>query len=407
MRLLRFCLLCAAVPAFAAPDLEELRKKAETVPASQVELGRAYLLGTNGVRPNPEQAAWWFRRASRSGSPSGNYHLGVMYEQGWGVTKNLHAACDCYRRAVSFPAAALRLADLFFSGIPEENGEKTEKLAAVPPEPETAMAMLRKLSADGYLPGTVRLTERLYAKSKRTEAEETELRNLALSLARHPQAEPPALFAAARVLKTFSPEEARRLLRRAAQADYPPAMTELARLLEVSAQNETERLEALHLIQRAAGVREPGALLRLGQRHLAGDAVDFNPVKGARLVRQAAELKYPAACSQYGYLRQYGIGVEADAEDAFLWYEKGSRLGDSRSQYLLGCCYRDGSGVEADPTAAVFWFKCAGAAGEREAIRELGIAYLHGRGVPENRTEGLRLIRAAAAGDAQAADLLN
>lgn len=63
---------------------------------SQLMLGIAYELGVDTL-PDPEQAAYWFRKASDQGNPSAAYRLGLHYEEGLGVPQNYLEAANLYR----------------------------------------------------------------------------------------------------------------------------------------------------------------------------------------------------------------------------------------------------------------------------------------------------------------------
>jgi TPR repeat protein len=66
---------------------------------SQLLLGSLYEDGKQGVRKNFPKAAKWYRKAANQGYPQAQYNLGLLYEEGKGMTKNYHQATRWYKRA--------------------------------------------------------------------------------------------------------------------------------------------------------------------------------------------------------------------------------------------------------------------------------------------------------------------
>ena len=386
--------------------------------AAQLSLAREFFFGTPARQANPELAAWWYRKAAEQGSPEGHYNFGACLEHGWGVTRSLHGALREYRAAEKLPAARFRMARLLLAGIPEEEGEHSHVLAAIPPAPVRAMAELRRLAAEGYAPARLELVrilmrERDAAPAREPDpARDAELRRLAESAASAYGASPEAKVFCARLRRrgiggALDEAGARRLLEEAVRAGYAPAMTMLAAEYDGAPGVPPDPKRALELYTRAADAGEPGALCWMGRQHLIGEALPHDPAAARKLFERAAAKDYPPGCTLLGDALRFGYGGAPDPEAAFQSYDRGARLGDPGAQQRLGHCYLRGIGVAADPTAAVFWFKCAGARGNLEAVRELGVALINGDGVPADPAEGMKLLQAAAAnGDAIARRLL-
>jgi ankyrin repeat protein len=80
--------------------LAELRTRAEQGDAkAQDELGEAFRLGRLGVATNQVEVVKWFRKAADQGNATAQHCLGVMYQRGEGVTKDLAEALKWYRMA--------------------------------------------------------------------------------------------------------------------------------------------------------------------------------------------------------------------------------------------------------------------------------------------------------------------
>ena len=387
--------------------------------AAQLALAREFFFGTPSRQANAELAAWWFRKAAEQGSPEGRYNFGVCLEHGWGVSRNLHYALREYRAADKLAAARFRMAKLLLAGIPEEEGEHSHHLAAIPPAPARALAELRQLAAENYPPAwfevaQILMREREAARGRDPLPErDAELRDLAERAAAAANAPPEAKMLCARLRRhgvggSLDEAGAHRLLEECANAGYAPAMTLLAAEYEGAPGIPADPKRALELYTRAADAGEPGALCWMGRQHLSGEQLPHDPVAARKLFERAAAKEHPPACTLLGDAFRFGYGGAVDLPAAFRSYDRGARLGDPAAQQRLGHCYLRGIGVAPDPTAAVFWFKCAGARGNLEAVRELGVALINGDGVPADPAEGMKLLQAAAAnGDTVARQLLN
>ena len=83
----------------SAPDLVELRRRAEHGdPAAQLTLGGLYDEGT-GVPLDDTEAAKWYRKAADQGLANAQYNLALMYVEGTGVPQNEEEAALWFRKA--------------------------------------------------------------------------------------------------------------------------------------------------------------------------------------------------------------------------------------------------------------------------------------------------------------------
>lgn len=92
-----------AAAAFAAGDyakaLQEIRPQAEKGdPRSQYGMGVLYENGF-GVTKDLKRAAAWYLKSARQGNPDAQYNLGAMYEHGVGMPVNYPEAARWYRPA--------------------------------------------------------------------------------------------------------------------------------------------------------------------------------------------------------------------------------------------------------------------------------------------------------------------
>ena len=66
--------------------------------AEQYHLGLLYEIGL-GVTQDHEQALKWYTESAEQGNPTAQYHLGIMYSTGRGVTQDSEQAVKWFTKA--------------------------------------------------------------------------------------------------------------------------------------------------------------------------------------------------------------------------------------------------------------------------------------------------------------------
>ncbi|MEB4592883.1 hypothetical protein VSS37_18030 [Candidatus Thiothrix sp. Deng01] len=91
---------------------------------AQLMLGTMYEDGVNGLPSDLREAAYWYEQAARQDYPKAQYNLGLLYEDGRGVTQNFKQAAYWYDKAAKagFSEAQNNLGVLFVLG----NGVKKD-----------------------------------------------------------------------------------------------------------------------------------------------------------------------------------------------------------------------------------------------------------------------------------------
>ena len=114
-------MLCSASPAYADTiDIAQLRANAESGnAAAQIDLAHAYHDGTDGLKPNDEEAVKWFEKAAQQGDLDGQYNLAIAYYHGFGVKKNLIEAVKWFTKAADqgYAGAQYILASAYQNGM--------------------------------------------------------------------------------------------------------------------------------------------------------------------------------------------------------------------------------------------------------------------------------------------------
>jgi len=95
-------------------------------PGAQYNLGLMYEQGY-GVTADTQKAASWFEKAAQQGEAGAQYRLGSLYAHGQGVPKDLQQAAVWYKKAAeqgSTPAqAALGNMYLLGEGVPRDSSQ--------------------------------------------------------------------------------------------------------------------------------------------------------------------------------------------------------------------------------------------------------------------------------------------
>jgi len=144
-------------------------------------------------------------------------------------------------------------------------------------------------------------------------------------------------------------KKAAELYQAAADQEYAPAISNLARLYEDGRGVTKDQDRAIDLWRRAADLGNSTALYNLGAHYADGIGVPQNDLEAAKYFRAAAELGLPDA--QYAMYRilSEGIGIPADKSTAMEWLQKaaaGGHLGAKEDLAALP------GGESADQTVA-------------------------------------------------------
>lgn len=87
-------------------------------PEAQYQIGIMFLEG-EGMKANPEDAAYWFRKAAQNGHAPSQFAIGECFMNGIGVQQDSRMAAEWFWRAAEqgHPKASLYLARMYRDGI--------------------------------------------------------------------------------------------------------------------------------------------------------------------------------------------------------------------------------------------------------------------------------------------------
>ncbi len=347
------------------------------------------------------------------------YHLGVLYEAGHSVERNLKQARSWYKKAAELGDARAQhaLACNFES-----------------PASEQAVSWLRKAAVQGYVQSQCALAELQFLG---VGVEQDSLAALAWYSKAAEQDDVQAQFALVRMFTDHAENLASTAMMRAAaggQAEAQYAMGERYRLGAGVAQNW---YEASRWYEKAAeqgnamaqcalagcfaegrGVRKnlalaflwyekaaahdlPQAQWNLGELYASGfPGVKADARKAAALCKRAANAGFAPAQATLA-----GLFARAKKHDrALYWWAMAAEQGDLESQFNVGQSYRLGLGAEKDEAKAFALMLKAAQGGFAPAQSRIGLAYATGEGVALDPIEAARWFELAAlGGDAPAA----
>jgi TPR repeat protein/serine/threonine protein kinase len=395
-------------------------------PRFAAQLGRAL-----HASKNYSEALHFYQIAADHGHTVAIANLGVMYLNGWGVTKDEAEAARLFRRAgdLGNRIALRNLATLYLNGL------------GVPKNPEEAARLFRKASELGdtdalnelgklYQQGngvTKDIAEavRLYRRS----AELGNSHGMVFLGAMHVNGDGVAkdygealrFYRRAADLgnvlaignlggmyeygfgvpKDFA--EAARLFRKAGDLGNAVALNELGSLYELGNGVPKDIAEAIRLYRRSAELGNADGIKNLGAKYFNGTGVPKDFGEAARLFRGASDLGNSDAMDFLGVMYANGYGVAKDYGEAVRFYRQAAELGNVLGIANLGDMYLNGLGVTRNDAEAAKLFRKAADLGNAVAMNKLGLMYAFGRGVPQNKNQAIRFLRSAIeAGDSTA-----
>ncbi len=311
----------AAQPLTADQDLEE-----------QFILGLRYEDGS-GVKKDLKEAVRLYRLAADQGHAPAQNNLGACYQRGIGVDKDTQEAVRLYRLAANqeYAAAQKKLGFCYEKGI----GVRKDLKEAV---------RLYRLAADqGYAAAQNKLG---FCYEKGTGVEKDD-------------------------------KEAVRLYRLAADQGYTAAQYTLGFCYEKGTGVEKDDKEAVRLYRLAANQGYAKAQITLGICYQKGKGVGKDDKEAVGLYRSAADQDLPLAQYYLGVCYEHGVGVADDIEEALRLYRLAAAQGYVLAQYKLGVCYQYGNGVEKDDKEAEYLYRLAADQGNMSASRQLHYYYHH------------------------------
>lgn len=372
---------------------------------AQLNLGVAYEYG-EGVPRDMREAVRWYTAAAKSGNAMAQCNLGYCYYAGSGVPKDLNKAISWYRRAAD-NGSARAYNNL---GYCYEHGEGVQKnlkrafdcykTAAIKGDVDGAgnaawcyesgigvtidLVRAREWYAIGREKGVERAArgyERVEGKLMACSAAATELYRKGCKFDFGEDCKP-------------NRGKAMELYARAAREGCAPAQYNLGVCyLEEKTPQYAKALDCFAAAARKGHVK---ASLWAGQMFEKGQGTAVNLKTAAAYYDWAARAGEAEAQRRIAALYERGMGVPYDVNKAFEWYRRSAGNNCPQGLVGLGNCYAEGKGTAKDGKLAFDCYKKAADLGDATAMLNLGCCYHNGIGVQPDREEEINWYRRAA-----------
>ena len=305
------------------------------------EIREAYAAAKNYyAQGNYEQAVKNYRIAADNGNVDAQYHLGLAYDTGQGVSKDYAVAVNWLIKAID-------------NGNPDAPAEIKRIGKAVP-----EIAIKTYNSARSY-----------YDAKKYKEA--AEQYRIAAELGNaDAQYRLGWLYLYGRDVKQDC-QEAAKWYRKAADQGNSDAQHSLGWLYECGLGVKQDYQEAAKWYRKAADQGNSHAQNNLGFLYYRGDGVAQDYREAAKWLNKSAEQGNSSAQNTLGILYEYGWGVKQDFTRAVELYRKSAEQGEKYGQYDLALMYEEGKGVKQDYQEAVKWYRKAAEQGHEDAKQRL------------------------------------
>lgn len=355
--------------------------------AAQNNLGVMYDNG-EGVSEDNAEAVKWYRKAADLGNARSQNSLGLMYQHGEGVDRDPAEAMKWYRKAAAQDNAdALNNIAVMYDngeGMPEDDVEaaKWYRLAAEKGSPEARTSLGYMYENGEGVAADINEAVKWYRLAAEQGFAQGQT-NLGL------------MYQNGRgVPQDYA--EAAKWYRRAADQGHAQGQTNLAILYDNGQGVPMDDLEAASWYRKAAEQGYDVAQTNLGVMYQNGEGVARDAREAVKWYRLAAEQGFPNAQTNLGVMYENGEGVGKNLSEAVKWYRKAAEQGFANGQYNLGVMYANGTGVARNQREAAKWYQLAADQDEATAQHNLGLMHMNGEGgLAKNDRKAAELISRA------------
>lgn len=331
--------------------------------ASEAELVKKGLAELRKMDGDRDLAAYYFRKAAKSGYPEAEYLIAMAYFEGDGIPHDLVIALKWLRQAAEHGdnRALYMLGHVYHYGIGiERNPMKALELYTQSAELGNGKAM--KVLGSIFKSGELGVQDEQRSKEYYEQAYD-------------------AIYD-----KAFG------------ECD-PAAMVDLSYFYFDGENTERNYDYAVRLNQRATSYCYPPAFNNLGICYDSGMGLKKDLAKSHEMQMVAANLGLSVAMNNVSKNFLEGDGVEKSIEEHKEWRRRSAECGCVRAMHSIGDDYYHGENCETNLKKAQFWFEKAIHGGSLDAMNSLGLMYEHGDIECENGKEmAFNLYKQAALG---------
>ncbi len=440
-------------------DLASLKKRNDMIKAlyegavhngiEQAALPLAYFYAMEGNAIKQEQAYKVAEKQAQQGSPQGALLLGLMYDKGIGVKRDVSTALDWYQQTTDNPVGSFILGTYLIQGNKiakdKEEGRRLIKKSADSGFSYAMhnLSLLQKEGGEDFLP-TLRKAKKLgnskagilladYYLSQGSEPEKMkEARDIYQHFAEKGdrlaqlklgfmienglggaanayqaskwyqlaanQNQPVAKYLLSRLYFTgdigSKPDytQAKYLLKNAAGL-YPPAAVALGFIYDTVDDNYQQAQTAYQI---AAQGNNSVGLYNLGLIYQLGKGVAVDNQKANQLFMQAAKQNHAQAMVQIAKQNFNGSLGYKDEEKALEWYQRAAQHGDREALYQLGLLTETGVATSLDAVKAFNFYQEAAKKGNAKAMLALARMYQYGQGVTKDKQKAFDIYQTLA-----------
>jgi TPR repeat protein len=344
--------------------------------AQQIKILRA-LIGA-GVAPDFDLSD--VEQKAGKGDGLSQYHLGVIYNLGFGKKRDPEKALELYRKAAEnrVAGAQFELGAIYYGGL---GVEKDYRLA---------FALFQKAALQKHPKAQYNLAL-MYSQAqglKRDLKESLKWLDQAMENADFDFG--PKVYSDQKIIKhlldeglpsDFDPDD----IKAKAEAGDAKAQYHLAMIYEVGIGFPPDRPASLRWFQEAAKKEVVGAQFKMGSYyHSGGPKIDPDLRKAVEMTFKAAKQGNLFAKHNLGIFYQDGIGVTRNPQEAIKWFREAAEGGFGEAQNHLGYCYDGGLNVVQDKQAAIKWYSLSAKQGHARALSNLASKYMSGEGVEKD-----------------------
>ncbi len=311
------------------------------IPEAQFDLGVHYDQGI-GVQKNVQEAAKWFRKAAEHGDAHAQYSLGVCYTTGKGVTKDAVEAVKWFQKA-----AEQGIADAQYTlWMCYETGEGVTK------NTKKAAKWQRKAAEQGHVVAQHNLGRSyIFGEGVTKDAAEGVKWYRKAAEQGHVKAQyclGVCYTTGEGVTKEDAVEGTKWFLKAAEQGDAK-AQLNLGSHYSTGTGVTKDAAKAESWFRKAAEQGSAKAQYMLGEHYHESQ----NFIEAAKCFQKAALQNYAPAQNDLGYYYLAGEGVSQDFTEAMKLFQEAASQNFAEAKYYLGVCYGNGMGINQDPNQAV------------------------------------------------------
>jgi TPR repeat protein len=335
---------------------------------AQYRLGIMYQNGL-GVTHDNVEALRWFRKSAEQGNADAQHNVGFHLSYGYGVPRDQTEAVKWTRMAAEQGHASA----MFSMGVAYEHGEGVSK-------DFTKALKWYRMAEDGGRSAKDRIDHIL--KEQKEDAEQGPV------LGRFEDAAKMKLGPARRLYRRLAAEgDVRAQLRLGAMYANGWSL--------VREGVSQDYAEAARWFKMAAAKGDPKAQYFLGCIRSEGRGGPRDPVEAVKWYAAAAENGHALAQYELGLVLGEGRGVPANELDAMKWFRLAAEQGHGGAEFELGSRLLEGSPLRAEPSEAMTWLRRSAERGDESSMFALGNAHAAGRGVKLDTAEALQWYRKA------------